>query len=189
LVADEAVAALILRHVQRYVALDILDVYKLLHQGVFGAGHAVSNPRAAREWLEKECEKLTPNAAEPLLESVHPHDEIVRLNLRPYLAQGGNLKKLLDAFIRSAAQPRGDAETMAHWWNIFHSMTQAGNPLANRFSERTVALIGRTRAAEKWSATQHSPPYDQTHKPAYRVLDLQTALELVQAQNMNGKVV
>jgi hypothetical protein len=187
--ADEAVAALILRHVQRYVALDILDVYKLLHQGVFGAGHAVSNQRAAREWLEKECEKLKPNSAEPLLESVHPYDEIVRLNLRPYLAQRGNLRKLLDAFIRSAAQPRGDPETMARWWEIFHRMTLAGNPLANRFSERTVALIGRTRAAEKWSATQHSPPYDQMHKPAYRVLDLITARELLEAQKLDTKVV
>ncbi|PJF36571.1 MAG: hypothetical protein CUN49_04740 [Candidatus Thermofonsia Clade 1 bacterium] len=186
---DEAVAALILRHVQRYVAMDILDVYKLLHQGVFGAGHAISNQRAAREWLEKECAKLTPNAAEPLIESVHPNDEIVRVNLRPYLARHGSLKKLLDAFIHSAAQPRGDPETMAHWWEIFHSLTLPNKPLANRFAERTVALIGRTRAAEKWSATQHSPPYDQTHKPAYRVLDLATALELAQSQKMDTRIV
>ncbi|MBO9309834.1 MAG: hypothetical protein J7551_08625, partial [Chloroflexi bacterium] len=68
-------------------------------------------------------------------------------------------------------------------------MTLAGNPLANRFSERTVALIGRTRAAEKWSAAQHSPPYDQTHKPAYRVLDLATARELLEAQRMDITVV
>ncbi len=186
--ADEAVAALIMKHVQRYVALDILDVYKLLHQGVFGAGHAVSNQRSAREWLDKECAKLTPNAAEPLLESVHPQDEVVRLNLRPYLAAQGSLKKLLEAFIRSAAQTRGDAETMAQWWATFQAMTAQGSPLANRFSERTVSLIGRTRAAELWSATQHSPPYDQTHKPAYRVLTLEIAAELLQGQKISARV-
>lgn len=183
--SDEAVMALIMRHIQRYSALDILDVYRLLHQAVFGAGHPVHNIRAAREHLENECNKLTPNHSEALLESVHPTNEVVRVNLRPYLAVRGNLKKLMEAFIKSSTLARGNVETFAAWWAIFQQMTEAGGALSNRFSARTVSLIGRTRAAENYPASPHSPPYDQAHKPAYRVMLYPIALELLSEQTIN----
>src|SRR5260221_12126626 len=94
--------ALITAHVQRYTEIDVLDVYKLLHQAVFGPGHAITNQKAAREWLERESEILQPVAAEPLLESVHPEGSIVRLHLRPYLSVNGKLNKLLDALVHSS---------------------------------------------------------------------------------------
>lgn len=183
--ADEAVAALIRTHVQRYIAIDILDVYKLLHQGVFGPGHAVENLKAARERLEKECEKLAPAADEILVESVHPAGQIVRIHLRPYLAAQGNLKKLLEAFARSSRTPMGSLSQMAAWWAVFQAMTEPGNPLANRFTARTVSLVGRTRAAESWPASQHSPPYDRTHKPAYRVLTFSDAQDVLNSQRIS----
>ena len=181
---NEAVAALIWAHVQRYHAIDILDIYKLLHQGVFGPGHAITNQRAAREWLERESAALKPNAGELLVESVHPQAEIVRIHLRPYLAASGSLRKLLDAFIQSSRAVTGSPETMAAWWGVFQDMTAPGAPLANRFPARTVSLIGRARAAEHWPATHHSPPYDQAYCPAYRVLTADIAAKLLRDQNI-----
>jgi hypothetical protein len=187
-VTDEAVAALIRTHVQRYNEIDILDVYKLLHQGVFGPGHAVTNQRAAKEWLERESEIQTPNAGELLAESVHPAGEIVRVHLRPYIAAGGSLKKLLDAFIRSAKAADGDPTTMAAWWGVFQHMTEPGGVLVNRYSARTVSLVGRTRATEKWPASPHSPPYDRSYKPAYRVLTRELAEALLTSQEITFSI-
>src|SRR5262249_12436793 len=115
--SDEAVAALILTHVQRYADIDILDVYKLLHQAVFGPGHAVKNVKPAREWLERESEILQPAPAHPLLENIHPDQGIVRVHLRPYLAVKGSLEKLLEGFVESSKAVHGDAKIMIAWWN------------------------------------------------------------------------
>lgn len=187
--SDEAVAALIRVHVQRYNEIDILDVYKLLHQATFGPGHAITNRRAAREWLEREAEIQLPNTNEPLLESVHPEGQTVRLHLRPYIAASGSLKKLLEAFIASSEAIEGDLKTMAARWAVFQRMTESGGSLANRFSARTVSLIGRTRAAENWPACQHSPPFDRAYRPAYRVLTAPLAEALLRSQHIMFSVV
>src|SRR5258705_13932064 len=103
--AAEKVAALIQAHVQRYPEIDILDVYKLLHQAVFGPGHAIvnqKNQKSAREWLERESDLLKPTLDEPLVENIHPDSALVRLHLRPYLAANGKLNKLFDAFVQSS---------------------------------------------------------------------------------------
>ncbi|HRE49745.1 MAG TPA: hypothetical protein PLD47_18625 [Aggregatilineales bacterium] len=186
---EEAVRALILTHTRRYTAIDVLDVYKLLHQGVFGTGQVIENKRAAREWLDEECHILTPNTSDPFVESVHPTGEIVRVHLRPYLAQRGSLPKLLDAYIETSRQGEGRMEVMAAWWAIFQGLTAPNEPLGNRFSVRTVALVGRVRAAESWSAVTHSPPYDRTHKPAYRIVTATLAEALLKGQKIPYTVV
>lgn len=182
---DEAVAALIHTHVNRYPAMDILDVYKLLHQAVFGPGHTITNRRATREWLERESDLLIPSYDEALLENIHPQGQIVRAHLRPYLAARGNLEKLLDGYIRSAEAVQGNSAIMAAWWDIFQHMVEEPGALASRFPARTIALVGRTRASENWPASHHSPAYDQTYKPAYRVLTLPVAEALLEAQRID----
>jgi hypothetical protein len=187
--SGEAIAGLIRTHVNRYPAIDILDVYKLLHQAVFGPGHAITNQRATREWLERESELLVPSYDEAILENIHPQGQIVRVHLRPYLAVRGNLEKLLDGYIRSAAAVQGNIETMTAAWNVFQSMAESNELPVNRFSARTVALVGRTRASENWPASHHSPAYDQTYKPAYRVLTLSLAETLLKAQKIAYNII
>lgn len=181
---EGAVEALIQVHVQRYPEADILDVYKLLHQATFGPGHAITNQRAAREWLERECATIRPHTGDSLVESIHPEGRMVRLHLRPYLEARGDLRKLLDGFLRSSREVQGDLGKMAVWWAIFQRMTEPGGALADRFAIRTVALLGRTRAAENWPASHHSPPFDHMYHPAYRVLTAAIAQELLAAQRI-----
>jgi hypothetical protein len=166
----ERVIALIQSHVTRYPLMDVQDVYKLLHQSVFGPGHSIPNKKAAREWLEQEAGLCTPNKAEPLFESVHPEHELVRVNLRPYLAVGGRLPNLLDAYIRSAEAVNGNAAQMAEYWAIFAGEAKAGKFAGTNIDTRLIALTGRTRAAENWPAIHHSPAYARQYKPIYRVL-------------------
>ena len=181
---DRAVEALIQAHVQRYLEADILDVYKLLHQAIFGPGHAITNQRAARDWLERESATLRPYGDDSLVESIHPEGKIVRVHLRPYLKAQGDLRKLLDGFLRSSREVQGDQAQMAAWWAIFQRLTEQGGLLANRFVARTVTLIGRTRAAESWPASHHSPPFDRAYHPAYRVVTAPIAQEILSAQRI-----
>ena len=187
--ADEKVEALINTHVQRYPEIDILDVYKLLHQAIFGPGHAIAGGKArksAQEWLERESELLEPATAGPLIESIHPDGAVVRVHLRPYLAARGTLNKLLDAFLESSRLVSGDLATMAAWWAIFQAMVEG--PLGGRFDARAVHLEGQTRARENWPASHHSPRFDRAYKPAYRVLAHPVAEALLRQQKIPFKV-
>ncbi len=183
--ADETrVAALIAAHVQRYPELEASDVYKLLHQAVFGPGHAIKNQKAAREWLAREAEILKPVTGEPLVENIHPEGTVVRLHLRPYLSAGGSLNKLLDGFIQASKSIAGDPATMADWWTLFERMVGPGGPLATRFNPRDLALLRRARERENWPAMQHSPRFDRAYHPAYRVLASPTADALLRQQHI-----
>ena len=187
--AEKKVAALIETHVQRYPEINILDVYKLLHQAVFGPGHAVKNERSVQEVLEVECELLTPDASAPLVENVHPDSKFVRLHLRPYLAACGDVRALLKAFVQSANAATGDLATMAAWWAIFEGMIAPGGPLAGRFDSRVVALERRTHASEQWPATHHSPRFERVYHPAYRVLAYPIAESLLGKQKIGFEAI
>jgi hypothetical protein len=167
---DERLHALIQMHMARYPQFEVMDVYKLLHQATFGPGHLIASKKAAREWLDSECEQLTPSTDEPLNESIHPDGLIVRLHLRPYLAHEGKTKLLLEALIRSAEQVQGDQDLMARRWALFEEGCQPGGVYAARFDPQEVRLFGRTRRQEQWPAMHHSPAYQTAYQPHYRVL-------------------
>ncbi len=47
-------------HLLRYPLMGAEDLYKLVHQAVFGSEHAVPDPTTARRWLEEELAALGP---------------------------------------------------------------------------------------------------------------------------------
>jgi len=171
----QRVAELIRVHLDRYPESHIADVYKLLHQAVFGLGHLVANKKAAREWLENEAGKVTPTHEDLLVESVHPEAAIVRLHLRPYLAYGGKIKPLVDAMARSAEHVQGDPHLLSRWWRVFETMCQLGEVRSAAIDPREVKLFGRMRECERWPNVQHSPPYFNAYQPVYRVLSASEA--------------
>ncbi len=184
---DDKVSALINTHVQRYPEIDILDVYKLLHQAVFGPGHALTTRKSqqgAREWIERECEILKLHAGDPLVEQIHPDGAIVRVHLRPYLTAKGKLDKLADALIESSRIIAGDEQTMSAWWALFEALVNAGGPLGQRFDPRLVTLEGKARANEHWPASHHSPRFVDAYRPAYRVLAYPVADQLLRQQRI-----
>lgn len=186
---DDKVAALIRTHLHRYKEIEIKDIYRLLHQAVFGSGHPITAVKSEREWLERESEIAVPDPKAHLLENIHPEGKLVRLHLRPYLSAKGDLKKLLDAFIASSKSIKGEVSTMEAYWRIVERMTEPDGELANRFDARTVQLIGRTRAQENWPASHHSPNIVYAYKPIYRVLTLTAAQELLSKQKIVTKVI
>jgi hypothetical protein len=166
----DPIVDLILTHVARYPKADVMDIYKLLHQATFGPGHAISNKKTTREYLEQEISQIEPVRNATLVESIHPTDEIVRLHLRPYLAYQNKVRPLLDAFVRSADQVQGDPAVMATRWQAFEALCRDGTLEAERFPLREVMLFGRVRAREQWPAVHHSPAFASAYRPRYRVL-------------------
>lgn len=170
MVVGERLDELLQSHLQRYPASGIMDMYKLLHQATFGPGHLISSKKIALEWLEHEIGQNRPSLDEPFIESIHPEGRIVRLHLRPYLAHQGPVKLLLDAFVRSAGQVEGNPKLMSDRWQFFEALCQPEGAFARHFSTREVGFFGLIRTRERWPAVHHSPAYNETYHPAYRVL-------------------
>lgn len=182
--ASEQLFALLATHLERYPAIGVPDVYKLLHQGVFGQGHPIPNRKAAREWLDQEAGIIEPNTSAPLLESVQLAGNVVRVNLRPYLAFGGKLPALLDAYIRTGDVIHGEEYTIAALWNEFCGMLDVGGIWEKRFLLRDALLLKKIRQADHWAAVHHTPVYIQRYKPVYRVIAAELAEILCRDQRL-----
>jgi len=91
-------------HQTRYPVMQAQDVYKLMHQSACGNAHAVSNPQAARDWLDQEVQNLCDPYPEPAIDPINPDGSLARVHLASYLADGGNLDTLLDAFLHTSRE-------------------------------------------------------------------------------------
>lgn len=185
---SKLLVALIRRHLERYPEADFRDIYKLLHQAAFGPGHLVNNKRKALEWIKRDLDTPGSGAA-PLVESIHPTGDIVRLHLHPYVDQDGNLRRLRDAFAASAEAVSHELEKMAVWWETFCNWVDLeGPPRDAGFDLREMRLFGQTWGAQGWPADHHSPAYREAYRPAYRVLTAPLAAELCEKQHITFKI-
>ena len=53
-------------HFARYPAMQLTDLYKLIHQAALGSEHAICAEASAREWLTRELAEMGVGPAEPL---------------------------------------------------------------------------------------------------------------------------
>jgi hypothetical protein len=149
------------------------DVYKLLHQGVFGPGHAIEDRRSAARWIDDEIAALGPaTVEEALCQPLGGATPMVRIHLRPYLAAGDDPAELLDAFVASAVGDTGDAAAVdAAVQAAVAFMVERGlGSLAG-----DVQTLASTLASQGYPAVHHSERYVELYRPAYRVVRLDLA--------------
>jgi hypothetical protein len=149
-------------HLDRYPAMQIQDLYKLLHQAALGSEHAVSNPDSARNWLTRELSEMGQGNAEPLIDPISPDGKVVRVHLRPFIAVGHDPELLLEAFIRTANEYRGDAQLLERYWEEAAAM--------KGFSRQKLEQFFIGMKARKYPAVHHSMEYVRLYRPAYRVI-------------------
>jgi hypothetical protein len=154
-------------------AAEAADLYKFLHQAIYGPGHAIPDPDAAARWLDSELEDLGPPlAAEPPCEVLGGSPILVRVNLRPFAAGGGNAGELLDAFVATAGEIHGQPGQMAEATKIvIRWLRSDGEKELADGLER----IGGKLAPEGYPAIHHSEAYIEAYRPAYRVVTSQHA--------------
>jgi hypothetical protein len=164
------------------------DVYKLIHQGVFGPGHMFVNEQRVRARLKDELQELanqvkgqgarvtSRSPVEGLIEEIDPRGKLVRVNLGSMVAAQSrmqtaeckmqNVSWVAEAMVESARRVKGDHEQMrrrlaaAVRWCRKNLPRQAGE------FERLAA-----RAEDSgYPAFHHSSAYARAYSPAYRVI-------------------
>jgi len=151
------------------------DLYKFLHQAVFGPGHAIPNREAAAAWMEREIENLGPPLERELpCEALGGEPPLVRVNLRPFISKGGDPDLLLDAFVSSANTDRGSPRRMMTVLSLAASYVQCAG--RGDLAPELKALSAELAAAD-YPAIHHSEAYVEAYKPAYRVVEEALAAE------------
>jgi hypothetical protein len=144
------------------------DLYKFLHQAVFGPGHAISNRQAVADWMEGEVADLGPPIeGEPACEALGGEPSLVRVNLRSFMARGGDPERLVDAFVSSANGTDGTVRRMEVVLKLAVSYVQCAGrgELAPALKDLAAELQDRG-----YPAIHHSQAYLETYHPAYRVI-------------------
>ena len=156
-------------HLDAYPLAGTDDLYKFLHQAVYGPGHAIPSREAAAVRLEREIENLdAPFEGEPTCDALGGEPPLVRVNLRPFVADRGDPDLLLDAFVSSSEPKRGESRRMTTVLSLAASYVQCAGrgELAPELKELSTEL-----AEKGYPAVHHSEAYVEAYKPAYRVVD------------------
>ena len=156
------IEAILSSHLSRYPAMQIQDVYKLLHQAALGSEHAVTSLDSARNWLLREMAEMGEGPPEPLIDPISPGGKIVRVHLRPLAAAGHDPDVLLDAFIRTVNEVHGDVRLLEKFWQA--AIVTAKFPVVE------MEEFFRSMKAQNCPAVHHSPEYEKLYRPAYRVV-------------------
>jgi hypothetical protein len=154
------------------------DVYKWIFQATRGGEHAAPSEEAARAWLEAEWATVGPPLpGEPLVVPLRPDGGVVRLNLRPFKAAGGDPNALLRAFLSSARGFAPDPRLFAASWRAFGRGLAGGG--ANGWTAGAFQALDRSSEKAGWPARHHGRAYAEARRPAYRVLTGEEAERLV----------
>ena len=153
--------------VERYPEMQPDDVYKFVYQAANGNGHLITDESDDRKYLAQELASVQANSDEPLIEPVSPDGKIVRVNLRPFKASGGNIDKLADAMIESAKRIKPNRIALERWWSeVVEASTRRQLP----FDPVALKAYGSLRQIQDYPAQHHSPVYAKRYFPAYRVV-------------------
>ncbi len=147
-----------------YPRMQIEDLYKLVFQGVMGSGHAITSFSEADNWLRSELLSIGEvRATEKTIEILST--EIARVNLRPFVASGGDTDALLDAFIRTGNEHKGSVESL-----LLEFRKASG--IHNQFSTAEIAAFITDQRERDFGSVHHSAIYRKLYRPAYRVVSV-----------------
>lgn len=171
---EQHVRQLLRDHAMRYPRMEAQDIYKLLHQAALGSEHAMSSPEAAREWLASEITQLSAGPDDPLIDPLRPDSMVVRVHLRPFLAQNGDTEALLGAFVHSSNTPVGSTRTLKRYLR-YAARSSAAGEIPSDADAFTVYVAQQARHG--YPPAHHSEAYVAAYAPAYRVITASTCAD------------
>lgn len=157
------------QHIGRYPEMQLLDVYKLLHQAALGNGHAVGVLEQIIVRLESEVAAMGDGPGDPLWESISPDGRLARVHLRPYVAAGYDLGALARAHVGSPQTYPPAPEKLVKFCGCVGDLAAQG---ILPFSKDDVLSCFDEIAEQGYPAVRHSVTYREHYKPAYRVVDI-----------------
>ena len=164
---DKKMIELIDREYRTHTKMQEEDLYKFLHQAAMGSEHAVKDSIMAKNWMSREIAGLDLNIKNKLIDTLSASGNLVRVNLRPFLEEGNDPDKLVNAFIRTANSFNGSADTLKRYLSIARRMIKRNQlPLdLDKLNNLTAEM-----EPKNFPAIHHSKKYEETYKPAYRVV-------------------
>jgi hypothetical protein len=161
--------AFAMRQWQSTPEMRIEDAYKWLFHATQGGEHAVRDETGPRRWMDREWPTLTPpKPKEPMTLRLTPNGELIRVNLRPYRAQGGDREMLLAVFVSSAKLFKADRPAFQRAWSELGARLKQRSWRNLSFMEWS-RMDAQTRVAG-YPAWGHSSEYERIYRPAYRVI-------------------
>ncbi len=153
-----SIQSILLAHLARYPLMAAQDIYKLIHQAALGSEHAIPNPQIAQTRLEQELREISNPYTEPAIDPISPDGAIARVHLSAFMAQGGKMTQLCQAFLRTGREYHGAPA-------LLETYLQAALPLAPDLQNILPAL-----QEQGYPALHHSAAYRKHYRPAYRVV-------------------
>jgi hypothetical protein len=157
---------IIQEQIQRYPQMQIQDLYKLVYQAAMGNIHLGVDPKILKNYLINELEKIDVTENEPLIEEIS-EQRMIRVNLRPYKARGGDPDRLFEAMMETANAFHPDKKKILQYWKIIERMAQQNSI---PFHKGELDSFLKKMKEANFSAVHHSKEYSEKYKPAYRVI-------------------
>ena len=164
---NPAFQKVIAAQLQRYPAMQIEDLYKLVYQATMGNEHLMTDSAAVHNYLIRELASIQASAEEPLLEEISPNGEVVRLNLRPFKARHGDHRTLFQAMMQTAHAFQKSPERLEQYWRDLEQMAKSGTIA---FDATALQSFSREMRKKGFPAVHHSAVYAEKYAPAYRVI-------------------
>ncbi len=164
---QSAFRATINTQLQRYPAMQIQDLYKLVYQAALGNEHLMTDSAMVHDYLIRELESVQADSDEPLLEAISPDGAVVRLNLRSFKARHGDHRALFQAMIQTARTFQKSPEWLDRYLSDLEKMAASG---AIPFDAVAVKSYFRAMREKGYPTIHHSTAYAENYSPAYRVI-------------------
>jgi len=169
----QALSDLINYHIDAHQGFELVDVYKLLHQSVFGPEHLGAG--ASERSIEREMNDAGSEPEEPLLEPISMDLSACRIHFRAMKRLGISPAIVARAMKESAAQFSRDRGEMFRLW---HEVGTSLGELSGGFRREDFEELTRRVGEKDYPPMHHSSSYRERNRPAYRVL-LRSELELL----------
>jgi hypothetical protein len=161
----DTIKVLIQKEIYLYPQAQIVDIYKLLFQSVFGAGHFIRNEASAWKYFQNEWEQ---NA---ISQQIWGQDiSLVQPMFRIHFGKNENItaEDFFSAFMISAR-----CEVKFEWKKWIEMWLSSENILPEffpDFNDNEKIFLQRTFLNEK-IVPSHSELYKQLYEPHYRILN------------------
>ena len=159
------------RQMESYPQSRLLDIYKSCFQDYMGAEHLVSDKDRVKAYLDEELNATTLDELMPwYYEPCGIDGNYVRVSIRAVKEGIITEELLLDAFIRSANNPRRPTidAWRDRWHEIIGTIDEMHLNLPNYLEDKQ--FIDSVLSKDKY-AISHSPEYREAYHPHYRIVE------------------
>jgi len=169
-------------HYYKYPQSGIQDYLKLLKQICYGPKHFF---KSEKDYLEKLTEEIKSLGTDPFYEDLYEPvgPDFVRINLRPFVSLGLDVKWLNSAFLKSVGtNPHIDINAACEELSLF---------LQEIFSKEEVEREIEKYRTEGFPTLSHSGKYREAYRPAYRIVDVRfidSAMKTLQIKNFLNRL-